>query len=570
MSDSRALKVVLCWHMHQPDYRDPVTGTYRLPWTYLHGVKDYVDMAAHLEAVPEARAVVNFTPTLLEQIDDYAAAIGDYLRDGGSLPDPLLDALGAEELPSQPEARLALIHACLRANKQRLVDRFPVFQQLVDLGRWIMAHPEHVGHITDQYIFDLLTWYHLAWLAETVRREDAGVRALQASGRGFAAEQRRDLLALIGELLSAVVPRYRALAEQGRIELSVTPYAHPILPLLLNLESAHEATPQLPLPEETHYPGGAERAQWHVDEAVRVFEAHFGFRPRGCWPAEGSVCERTLELLERAGFRWAASGGQVLRNSIDRYQPQHDGELLWGHRAYGIKKGVIRCFFRDDGLSDSIGFRYSTWHADDAVANLIHNLENIAEACRETPESVVSIVLDGENAWEYYPENGYHFLRALYEKLSAHPGIELTTFSDCLDKHATVAVLPGLVAGSWVHGTFTTWVGHADKNRAWDMLSAAKLVFDEMERAGSLSGEHGEQVRRQLAICEGSDWFWWFGDENPAAAVRDFDELYRIQLRRLYELLDHPAPEYLSRVFTHGGGAPLQGGVMRPGVEVAT
>jgi alpha-amylase/alpha-mannosidase (GH57 family) len=224
-------------------------------------------------------------------------------------------------------------------------------------------------------------------------------------------------------------------------------------------------------------------------------------------------------------------------------------------------------FFRDDGLSDLIGFTYSDWHADDAVANLIKHLENIAAACQHEPNRLVSIILDGENAWEYYPENGYYFLHALYSKLASHPSLELTTYSECLQQHCEVSTLSHVVAGSWVYGTFSTWIGEPDKNRGWDMLGDAKHAFDASVAAGQLDERHRRLAEEQLAICEGSDWFWWFGDYNPAESVRDFEHLYRLHLSNLYQILGAEPPAYLSEVFTHGSGTPAMGGTMRKGQE---
>jgi alpha-amylase/alpha-mannosidase (GH57 family) len=195
------------------------------------------------------------------------------------------------------------------------------------------------------------------------------------------------------------------------------------------------------------------------------------------------------------------------------------------------------------------------------VANLLHHLENIANTV--TAAKVTAIIMDGENAWEYYPENGYYFLSALYKKLAEHPKLELTTFSHCLEVGSSE--LPTLIAGSWVYGTFSTWIGDKDKNRAWEMLNEAKGVFDKV--INRLKPKQRLAAERQLAICEGSDWCWWFGDYNPAEVVRDFDRLYRYHLINLYHLLGEPPPNYLSQAFSHGGGAPAVGGVMRRSQE---
>jgi len=434
----------------------------------------------------------------------------------------------------------------------------------VELAQKVLKHPAMLAYLSDQYLADLLVWYHLAWLGETVRRSDTRVKRLMAKLHGYTMEDRRELLSLIGELLGGIVPRYRKLAESGQVELSVTPYAHPIVPLLLDTATTHEALPEAPLPTAGKYPGGRERVLWHIEQGLQVFERYFGFRPAGCWPSEGSLSEETLGLLAEGSFRWTASGETVLRNSLHRSEVSSHGCI---HRPYRLDGQPLTCFFRDDGLSDLIGFTYADWHADDAVNNLIHHLENIAEACKHEPQRVVSIIMDGENAWEHYPENGYHFLSTLYQRLAEHPHLELTTFGSCLEQNVEALPLQHLVAGSWVYGTFSTWIGDKDKNRAWDLLIEAKRAYDEVIASGRLNESQQALATHQLALCEGSDWFWWFGDYNPADTVRDFDRLYRLQLTALYEALGLAPPGQLQEVISCGGGEMEAGGVMRRGSE---
>ena len=242
----KPLNVVLYWHMHQPQYKDVHTGNYQLPWTYLHVIKDYVDMVAHLEACPQARVVVNFTPTLLEQIDDYNRQIAHYFSHAAAIHDPMLEALVQSALPSSKEQRLDLIKHCLRANEERLVKRYPEYERLAEQARFLDKHPEAIIYIQDQYLIDLNVWFHLAWMGETVHRSDLRVRKLIDKGMSFSMHDRNELLKVIGELCANVIARYRALAERGQIELSMTPYAHPIMPLLLDLKSTHEAMPEAP------------------------------------------------------------------------------------------------------------------------------------------------------------------------------------------------------------------------------------------------------------------------------------------------------------------------------------
>ena len=583
LATNKQLNVVLCWHMHQPDYRDQRNGEYQLPWVYLHAIKDYVDMAAHLEKNPAARAVVNFAPILLEQIDDYAQQIKGYLNNANALSDPLLSALAEPALPSNAEQQRSLIKACLHVNKIHVIQRFSAYKRLVDMANWLAQHPDEIHYLNNQYLTDLLVWFHLAWLGETVRRDNPSVQELITKGSGFTLDDRRQLLVIIGELLATIIERYRCLALQGRVELSMTPYAHPILPLLLDMQSAREAWPEIRLPLLKNYPGGEARAAWHLQQGISTFEHYFGFKPHGCWPAEGGVCAKTISLMDDYGFDWTASGGNVLKNSLSA-NAQHAVEYKtdYLYQSYQLENKAIRCFFRDDELSDLIGFTYSDWHTDDAVANFIHELEKIADHPAIDEHSVVSVILDGENAWEYYPQNAFYFLEALYERLSKHPNIKLTTFKSCLDHRSdndTVhnkglsssesfsKEISTIVAGSWVYGSFSTWIGDEQKNRAWELLGDAKQCFDRVVSSGRLSNEQLIKAQRQLAICEGSDWFWWFGDYNPPDTVSEFEHLYRLHLSNLYQLLHEPPPAYLAQVFTHGGGTPAKGGVMRPGNE---
>jgi alpha-amylase/alpha-mannosidase (GH57 family) len=563
MSDNQ-LNLVLMWHMHQPEYRDMRTDQYQLPWTYLHGIKDYVDMADHLERNKQARAVVNFAPVLLDQIQDYSKQINDYLTHSTPIRDTLLSVLAEPVLPVTPEERTKLIRDCLRSNQKRIINHFKPYKRLADIAKTALKQTNLLYYLSDQYIFDLLVWHHLGWMGASVRDTNPTIQQLLKKEADYTHSDRRTLLEVIGELMSSIIPRYRALADQGIVELAMSPYAHPIIPLLLDIKSTHDAMPDAQLPTLDQYPGGHSRAEWHLETGKSVFQKHFGMVPIGCWPSEGSVSSETLTLLNDAGFKWAASGGNVLHNSINQSDTK---DIICIHQGYRFNKNPLTCFFRDDGLSDLIGFDYSDWHADDAVANLVHHLENIGEACSDHENSIVSIILDGENAWEYYPENGSYFLEALYQQLASHPKLNLTTYQDYLAKQPVTTELSKLVAGSWVYGSFSTWIGDRDKNRAWDMLGDVKRAFDLAIEQGRLQPERLAKAEHQLAICEGSDWFWWFGDYNPADTVSDFEHLFRLNISILYNIIDQPPPDYLSLTFTHGSGSPAMGGTMRPGKE---
>ena len=573
--DSR-LNVVLCWHMHQPYYRKGLSGEYQLPWVYLHGIKDYSDMAAHLECYPQMRAVVNFAPVLLEQLDDYATRIGRFLENGTATQDRLLNLLaGVEPIPGDIEGRWQLVRDCQRCHAPRMIHPYPAFSHLLqmigatdDIGLGSHAVQYSLSYLNDQYFLDLLTWYHLAWLGQSLRTQTI-VQDLFAQGTNYTVQHRHELLTVIYDCLRGLIPRYRALSERGQVELSMTPYGHPIIPLLHSFDNMLCATPDAPRPQATHYPDGDTRSRWHMEQGLAVFEHYFGHKPQGVWLAEGGISEDAVRLLDEYQIRWTASGEGVWRNSC-RLSGGDEAEIeskrgLFTPRQYPDCQ--TRMFFRDDGLSDLIGFRYSDWHADDAVKDFVQHLNNIAAFLGDkASQYVVSVILDGENAWEYYPENGSHFLDGLYDALSQAPRVNTTTFSYVASTLAAQPI-PRICAGSWVYGSFSTWIGSSDKNRAWDYLVTAKLAFDKVMAAGNLEAARQQLAIKQLAICEGSDWFWWFGDYNPAGSVSDFEQLYREQLRELYRLLGEEPPGSLDAPLSLGGGDAENAGTMRRNVE---
>lgn len=553
---ARPLTLVLLWHLHQPEYRDYASGEFRAPWVYLHALKDYSDMAGHLESHPGIRAVVNLTPVLLDQLEDYAEQFRS-----GAVRDPLLRLLarGPGEPLGKAERDLILAQ-CLAAEPAAGWRPFAEYKQLHDLYALVAAHGASAHHLSDQYFFDLVTWHHLRWTGETVRRASPVVTRLMAIGTDFTHADRLTLFRLVGEVVSGIIPRYRKLAATGRIELSTTPHHHVIAPLLISFAAAREPDPRLALPQAPGYAGGYGRVTAQLESALRSHRSRFDAAPAGVWPAEGGVSAELLELLAEHGCAWTASGSRVLENSLGTRTPPSAA-----HRPYRLKAGEreITLFFRDDRLSDLIGFEYGKWNSHDAAANLVAALEAIAaRADGEAP--VVSIILDGENCWDYYAYNGYYFLTALYRALEAHPGIRTATFSAVLSDPAIEPQrLERLCAGSWVNGEFSTWIGSPEKNQAWDLLCSAKRSFDLVMAGGRLPAPQRDAALRQLSACEASDWFWWPGPYNARPSVEAFDRLYREDLAALYRLLELPAPSALAQPISHGSAAAEAGGAMR-------
>ena len=564
----------LYWHMHQPDYRDLLTSEYILPWTYLHAIKDYTDMAYHLEENPTARATFNFVPVLLDQLEDYAQQFKQ-----GEMRDPLLALLAERDLDDiSPAQRSLITDSCFKSHHEKMLAPFAQYQRLYNIYHALETQAETAFcYLSGQYLSDLLVWYHLAWTGESVRRSNKLVQSLMEKGSNYSLKDRADLFKLIAELISGLIPRYKKLQQRGQIEISTTPYHHPILPLLLDFKSTRDAMPYAPLPSCGEYPGGRKRASAHIDAALTSHRQRFGAMPAGMWPAEGAVSYSALSLMAEHGVQWAATGEGVLSNSLYKSfnaleLPSHNEYLYKPYRVTNGSYEVI-CFFRDDRLSDKIGFEYSKVHANEAVSDFVRSLEAIHESNNSQKNPVVSVILDGENAWEYYPYNGYYFLNELYAALAKHPYIEMTTFSDIVEKtnntkQIDVKALPEVAAGSWVYGSFSTWIGATEKNLAWDLLCFAKKAYDKVIQAKTLNAEELVACERQLAVCEASDWFWWFGDYNSSVSVDSFDRLYRRNLSNLYHLLKLDVPEALNYAISHGGGDPAVGGTMRRGQEV--
>jgi alpha-amylase/alpha-mannosidase (GH57 family) len=451
-----------------------------------------------------------------------------------------------------------------------MLSPFPRYQRLHDLYNSLAREGENaLAYLSGDYFGDLVTWYHLAWTGETERRRHRLIAELMSKGESYCHGERLALLELIGNALRGLVPRYRALQERGQIELSATPATHPLAPLLLDFGAARQSLPDAALPLAAGYPGGRQRLVAQIEAAKTSHAARFGTTPMGMWPAEGAISTGVVQHLAAQGCGWLASGQGVLRNSLR--QRSGTGDPRAAYRPWQMQEAPgITLFFRDERLSDLIGFEYAKWHGRDAAQHFVQQIETILAESPPGATPIVSVILDGENAWEHYPYNGYFFFDDLYGLLEKHPRIRTTTYAEILARRGEAApapaTLPGLVAGSWVYGTLSTWIGDREKNHAWDLLCAAKQSYDLVQSSGRLSPPESAAAERQLAICESSDWFWWFGDYNPSQAVASFDKLYRRNLINLYHLLKLPPPSQLHLPISHGSH-DAEGGTMRRAQE---
>ncbi len=539
---STPLDVVIIWHMHQPYYKDPLKNVYALPWTYLHGIKDYFDMPAIVEDTPGAKAVFNLVPSLIEQLLEYAS---------GSAVDPFLEKGKAAPSELSQDDRVFLLENFFSANRQNMIEPSRRYLELLYMageGKPGRA-AELAKYFSDQDLLDLQVWFFLAWTGEAARRRYPAFAALVAKGENFTAADKELLFATQLELLQAIIPLYRRLHIEGRIELSVTPYYHPILPLLCDSNTARTAMPRVNLPTAGFRHSEDARAQ--IRRGINYFREIFGFTPAGMWPSEGSVSDETLTIIAESGIRWIATDEEILEKSMDGGLGAGK-ERLYRPWNYSCSKGEIGAFFRYHQLSDLIGFTYSQWEAERAVADLCGRLNAIRSRLGGVGR-VVPIILDGENAWEYYPDNAYNFLQGMYRGISGSGTLRLATCSEVLKKSRFEGRLHTIFPGSWINGNYGIWIGHPEENLAWDLISQARetaVSANHLVAAALLSGEPSadataETICRSLYAAEGSDWFWWYGDDHFSPHSDRFDRLFRQHLLNIYRLLGQGPPRQL-------------------------
>jgi alpha-amylase/alpha-mannosidase (GH57 family) len=531
---SHPLYVAFIWHQHQPLYRSTLSGRYLMPWVRLHGTKDYLDLPMLLERYPRLRQTFNLVPSLILQIEDYAS---------GQAMDPWLEVALKSADALDPLERRFVVERFFDANWDNLIAPYPRYLQLLEerqqkgvswcLSNWGEAEYE-----------DLMAWHNLCWFDPIFQEEDPEVRRWIARDQGFTVEDRRAIYAKQRELLGRIVEKHRALQETGQIEVTTTPYTHPILPLLADSESARVAHPHLHLPRSRYRWGQDMRI--HLQKAKQNYLDRFGVAPRGLWPSEQSVSPAVIPEVAKAGFRWLVSDegvlGWTLNHFFDRDDYGHiqNPDLLYRPYRVETAHGEVAMVFRDRRLSDLVGFEYARRPAEEAARDLIEQLEAISrrlKAQKAAGPHLVTIALDGENCWEHYHLDGKPFLECLYTLLSRHRALRLVTVSDYLDQFRPERELPlaAVHSGSWINADFTTWIGDPVKNRAWELLAQARQVLEGHPRASEATWE-------ALWAAEGSDWFWWFGYGHTSAQDALFDQLFREHLQAIYRNLGEAVP----------------------------
>ena len=535
----RPLHLALVWHMHQPYYKDDLTETYLLPWVRLRSTKDYVKMADLASAYPRVHQTFNLVPSLLRQIEDTAS---------GGANDTFLS------LSRKPAAELTSED---RAFILRWMRESPRFLRVQASPRYVeLASRGESDTFTVEDVRDLQVWCNLAWCDPAWVERDERLSELKIKDRGFSEADKEVLFGAQLEMVGKVIGRYADLARTGVAELTFSPYYHPILPLIDDVTSAREAIPEIVLPQHPFAHPADARAQ--IELGREEFERLTGIRPRGMWPPEMAVGESLARLATQCGVDWIVGEEDVLGRSIGRHLGRdgegrlYEPELLY--RPWQIDRDgrSVTVVFRDNPLSNAIGFDYHRMHVRDAVGDFMGRLRRVREQQGEDRDFLVVVALDGENPWDFYSREGHDFLNWLYEELEAADDIRCTTISDFLDRHPDRNHLDRMHAGSWIGASFDTWIGGPEHNLAWDLLAETRdWLADYSERFPEAEGL--QAAWREIRIVEGSDWFWWFSRRHDSGMDPIWDNQFRLHLRNVYKLLEAKPPTALFRPILQRG-----------------
>ena len=541
------INLAVLWHMHQPQYRDPETGKYVLPWTRLHATKDYYGMIKLFDEFPAFHATVNMVPSLCLQLEEYAS---------GKFDEPWFNLAfkKAEELTREDKSEI--LARAFQVNLERLMTKWPRF---VELHEWSRAAGGAQALITfsPRDWRDLQLLSQLAWMEEEWLAKDPVVCRLANRGKDYSEKDKEALKAKTIELIGLVLPAHKEAALRGQVELSTTPFYHPILPLLCDSDIARVANPGTPLPRRAFR--RPEDAREQLRRAKEYHEKIFGMKPVGLWPSEGSVSDQALAIAAEEGFLWFGTDEGVLGRTLnvgffrDAQGIPANAERMYQPWRLQMASTGITGLFRDHHLSDLIGFVYSRMDSKAAAADLHGRLRHLGESVKCDHPLTICLFLDGENAWEYYPGNGREFLREFYRRISDDTDFRALTASETIAAAGDVPTTSGIFPASWINANFDVWIGDKEDVTAWDLLWDAREAYAlglEANREGHTDAPTETELAKaqeSLLAAEGSDWCWWYGPEHSTANDAEFDALYRKHLTGIYGALGQVAPEELAK-----------------------
>jgi alpha-amylase/alpha-mannosidase (GH57 family) len=517
--------------MHQPYYRDDISEETSMPWVRLHGIKNYYDIPKILTDY-NLKMTFNLVPSLLKQIDDLVRGVTDAFEIAARTP--------AAELTDQQKYFILKNFFMVHPN---LISDFPRYSSLWEQrGRnWFQLKDElNIERFNNNEYRDLQVLYHLSWSGWTLRKRSL-VKELIMKGEDYSEEEKIALLDLQRDFIKEILPMYKRLYEEGKIEIATSPYYHPILPLLINPSVAEVSVRGIPLPKDTT--GFPDDAAVQVRDAVEYFRNIFGNPPKGMWPSEGSVSNAVLELAINEGISWIATDDEILRRTLKLTDISEDSFLK--SYCYSGNTGDISIFFRDHYLSDKIGFTYSKMDPQDAVEDfMLYLINRMKRSSLDNP--LVCVILDGENAWEFFEDNGKDFLRMLTSSIAKADWIETITFSDYLEEFGVPTdKIDHIHPGSWIYANFNTWIGQDEKNRAWEVLIATRKIVEDVFSKGDMDENQKNRIMNEIYIAEGSDWFWWYGDDHHTEFKEEFDSSFRRHLLNVYKILEIDPPDEL-------------------------
>jgi alpha-amylase/alpha-mannosidase (GH57 family) len=543
----KPVHLVVLWHMHQPQYRDPESSRYVLPWTRLHALKDYWGMVDMMREFPKFHATFNVVPALGQQLEEYAS---------GNFNEPWFSLAfkNAEELTREDKAEI--LARAFQVNHERLMSRWPRFVELHEWSR-PAGGAQALVTFTPRDWRDLQLLSQLAWMEESWLQKDAVVSKLSTKGKDFSEKDKIALKEKQFELLRLVLPAYRDAAQRGQIEISTTPFYHPILPLICDSDIARVASPGTPLPRRAfRHP---EDAREQLQRARAYHERIFGVKPAGLWPSEGSVSDQALAIAAEEGFEWFGTDEGVLGRTLnvgffrDANGIPANAERLYKPWHVQLAAKGITGLFRDHHLSDVIGFVYSRMEAKSAAADLHGRLRHLGNTVQSAQPLTICLFLDGENAWEYYPGNGREFLREFYGRIQGDQDFRALTASEATAAAGEISTINGIFPASWINANFDVWIGHSEDVAAWELLWDAREAYgravdaQKQGRSGAPTETALKEAQESLLVSEGSDWCWWYGPEHSTANDAEFDALYRKHLTGVYLALGQVAPEELAK-----------------------
>jgi alpha-amylase/alpha-mannosidase (GH57 family) len=531
---SKPLNVAIIWHQHQPDYK--YNGLYQAPWVRLHSIKDYVDMATIIKKYPNVKININLVPSLINQIDDYVF---------NNAQDKFLILMEKEEYELTKIDKKFILERSFDINWENVIKKYPYYYTLLKKRgeEDYLINDELINKFTFQELRDLMVWFNLAWFDPDFKKE---LSYYFNKEKNFSLEDVLYLKEYQQNIMASVIPVHRKLQEQGRIEIMTTPYYHPILPLIYNTDTAKHSYEGIKTGEKFSYP---EDATLHVKKAIKSYKEHFGTAPLGMWPAEGSVSKDVVDIFAQNKIKFIATDEEVLEKSLNiHFKRDKNGipeDVENFYRPYVAKGNYrkINILFRDRVLSDNLGFEYSKMSAKKAVFQIKEYLYNIKAKLPNNKDHLVTIILDGENAWENYENDAKDFFNEFYKLFNEDENLKTVRVSDYLEKCNNFGKIENLWSGSWISADFTTWIGENEENTAWDYLKKARKLIK--ENKSKLNQKEIREVMELILKAEGSDWFWWYGTDQESSNDIFFDLMFRDTLKKVYNICKVKYPSYL-------------------------